>query len=115
ESGAHLRRVVLIELALIGLGHHVGAQPLALPRERVRHGRDVAAVDAVELLDQAENACHRIDVARNLLFTECEARKAGDVVDVLTADAHIEALESCGKSGAKSYTLPRAMSPRLLD
>ena len=31
QTGLHLRRIALIELVLIGLGDHVGAQPLALP------------------------------------------------------------------------------------
>src|SRR5579871_1613318 len=100
---------------LIGLVHGVRPQSLALSGKRVCHGRDVVGVDAIEPLDEGKNPRHRIDVAGNFLVTERKTREAGDVLDVVTADAHIEALRSREKSGAKSYTLPCAMSPRLLD
>ena len=78
---------------LVALGDRVGPQPLALARQRVRHGRNLAGIGTVELAHQPHDARQSGNVRRNLLLAECKACQAGDVLDVAAIEAHGKGLK----------------------
>src|SRR5690606_11244729 len=90
---------------------------------RMGHRLDVARLDGVELLNEAENPRQAVDIGGQLVLRDRKSRKMRDALHVLTGQthewgpatggarfAHALADESRGaETGAKSRKKPRAI------
>src|SRR5271165_2382564 len=56
QARLHARRVRLVLFVLVGLGHDIGAQALALAHERMRHGSYRTGVDLRQICDEVDDA-----------------------------------------------------------
>jgi hypothetical protein len=71
----------LVGLALIGLGHDVGAQALA-GFQRVGQWLDAVGIDGLHLVDQPENAVQGVGNAWKIGIIQAQAGQMGDLFHV---------------------------------
>src|SRR5580658_711958 len=88
KPGRDLRRVQLVLLVAVGLGHQVRPQALRQPRKRVRHRGDVRGGGAVKGTDEVDNPRQCLLVHGNFSRGELQARQGGDACDLLACEAH---------------------------
>lgn len=83
----HRRCMGLECVALIGFGHHVGAQTL-VHVQRVRHGQHVLRLSAGQLSDQVENIGHLLRVGLHAIGGKVEPRKVRNLLNLVWRKGH---------------------------
>src|SRR5580700_664509 len=88
QPGCGKRRVRLVLLVTVHLGHQVGPQTLREPRKRMRHRGNPGGGRALQGADEVDNPRQCLLVQRNFGRGEFQARQGGDACDLLACEAH---------------------------
>src|SRR5690606_5776123 len=81
------RRVPLVELAPVGLGHDIVAQPLR-PIQRVGHRLDAVGRHGRELAHHVDDVRKLLRDVADLVGVDLEPRQLAELVDILLSERH---------------------------